>query len=855
MLPHSLHGSLTMASLSDIVFTPALGTTLAIPPGSPTACLYAASPRPVELIVKLENGTTTRLEQTSIPSVGGLLTYKASLPTSNLPARIKVHSADGTPFPGPDSLTVTGTASSHRRADCNFSSSITLSASEDAKSTLLDWLDESAWQGWAWQRMRPAWIEANFVPSMNVLAPDRLTHCLLLRPSDSDEGRNHAPDEVLAVFAASSRDAFVTLTGPRDQERPGVYARVRRVGASDTDVRVHVTGRLTASAGEKTAIRGAVQLARQKYGLPPASFDVASATSPFDRLGFCTWSSIGEDVPLTKANMSDLVRRLKKDAAAVPVGSLVIDDGWQDIRHGLNGHPKARGLWEFDTWEGMGCSLAELVALVKSELPSVKDVGVWMTLAGYWNSIAPGSPLEKRYGMKRYAIERSNVPGQRWPASGFDNQQSGTIADPEGRFYLLPPPERAAEFWKDYFGACAAAGVDFVKVDNQAYGSFLAGVEGGRAFVALWDAMFAAANETFGPNRVIHCMAHYERTFSGDIGLGIPSGNQKIIVRNSDDFGLKRPNIHRDHVHYNLYNAMLLEQLACVPDADMFMTHAQWPAYHAVLRAFFARGPILLADPPGTWDVDVVQKLIGMNTEGGWELVRATETARPLARNVWERALDGGHGPSIKAASSFGAHGASIVLWSSRADALHGTADILFEGDIVDALGETYQHPSTSENYALWLGDAGKAIPITLSREHVPAHATTLSDPLVTVSLPPETVEVITVVPFWRVGSQEIAVVGLVDKYAGLAAVTETREKGDKLVTEVNLAGVLGFILGPNRGSARTKIEVDGKAVEFSEEHVGLESSGPYLLKVDLSKIEPEDGKTVWTLEIGEATS
>ena len=835
-----------MASLGDIVFTPALGTSLAVPEDSPAGYLYAVSPRSVEILVKWEDGTTADLEPINTPSVGGLLTYRATLPTSRLPARVTVETADGTAIPGPNTLNLTVTTCGDKPAHKDFNTTITLTASEDNRSITLDWLDGAEWQGWAWQRMRPTWIDANFVPSLAELTPDKNTHCLLLRPSETEEGRKRNHSEVLAVFAASSRDAFVTLSGPRGDEQPGVYARVRRVGSPGSEVKVHVTGRLTTHLGETTAIRDAVQHARVQYGLAPAEFQPAPGVSPFDRLGFCTWSSIGENVLLTKENMGDLISRLKKDAVHVPLGSFIIDDGWQDIRHGLNGHPDARGLWGFDAYEGMGCSLKDLVTLIKTELPSVKEVGVWMTLAGYWNSIAPGSPLAEKYGAKRYNINRSNIPGQYWPEGGFDNQQSGTIADAEGQFWVLPPPERLGEFWKDYFGACRAAGVDFVKVDNQAYGGFLEGVGGGQEFVAMWDAMFTAANETFGLNRVIHCMAHYERTFSGDIGLGIPSNNQKIIVRNSDDFGLDRPNIHRDHIHLNLYNAMLLDQLACVPDPDMFMTSAQWPEYHAALRAFFALGPILLADKPGTWNVDVVRKLIGKNTSGEWEVVRAKQTARPLARNVWERTLDDGHGPSIKASSSFGNHGASIVLWSSRAQALHSSADVLFERDILDALGEKHANLSPCAGYVLWVANAGKAIHFTLQKPQGGQYQT----PLVSVALPPEAVEVITVAPFHRVGGEEVATIGLVDKYASLTAVKDVHHVDGKLTVQVKFAGSLGFIVKGCESNTGIEVQVDGNAAKFSRESIGIEDTGLSLVKVDLSKVEPMAGKTTWTVEI-----
>jgi hypothetical protein len=101
--------------------------------------------------------------------------------------------------------------------------------------------------------------------------------------------------------------------------------------------------------------------------------------------------------------MDDLVHKLAK--FNIPVGTFIIDDGWQDIRYGLNGSEKTRGLWSFDTWEHMNSPLSDVVCLIKKTLPTVEDVGVWMTLHGYWNSIAPTSPLAKKYEMRTFKLK------------------------------------------------------------------------------------------------------------------------------------------------------------------------------------------------------------------------------------------------------------------------------------------------------------------------------------------------------------------------------------------------------------------------------------------------------------------
>ncbi|KAK9257567.1 hypothetical protein V1519DRAFT_434240, partial [Lipomyces tetrasporus] len=52
-----------------------------------------------------------------------------------------------------------------------------------------------------------------------------------------------------------------------------------------------------------------------------------------------------------------------------------------------------RGLWGFDIWAGMNASFKDTVSIIKEGLDSVENVGVWMALHPYWNSIASESPL------------------------------------------------------------------------------------------------------------------------------------------------------------------------------------------------------------------------------------------------------------------------------------------------------------------------------------------------------------------------------------------------------------------------------------------------------------------------------
>jgi hypothetical protein len=826
-----------MTSASRIVFTPALGRVVTVPPGAGKVAIYATTPRSAKLEAKFDGGAAS-FEQIHLDSAVDLLTYAVYFDGGKLPEEVSVF-ADGVALAG----TIKFTEQRVRGTDREFLTEIELDEGEDFKSQKLDWLDIHNWEGWAWYRPRDTWIEAHFTTLTN-LSPHTPTHNLLLHPANVNVDSN----SVLAVFPASTQEVFLNLSGARDGESPGVYARARRVKRGGK-IKTHVAGKLTVHQSKVTAIKDAIDIVCAKQGIPgTSSFKKFEGESPFDRLGFCTWSSIGENVPLTLDLMVNLVQLLAKDQ--IPIGTFIIDDGWQDIRYGVNGDEKSRGLWDFGTWEVMNAQLSEVVALVKKTLPTVKDVGVWMTLAGYWNSIAPNSPLAEKYEMRTFKLNRDNVPGIVWPDAGFDGQQSGSINNPEDRTYCLPPPHLAYIFWKDYFSSCAEAGITFAKVDNQAYGSYLDGVEGGEQFVAMWNGMTKAANEVFGENKIIHCMAHYERTFSGDIGMGVPTGGKRIVIRNSDDFGLERPNVHRNHIQYNIFNAMLNSQLCFIPDADMFMTAAQWPEYHAVLRSFF-EGPILLADKPGASDLAIVSRLIGRSPGNIYETVTAPETIRLLARNVWEKFLDAGEGPAIKGAAHFpNSNSASIVLWNSRQDGLYNSSDIIFEGDVIDALNGTQHSVPKDLDVAIWQFATGNALFATVnntggSSEYDPI----FSQPLLSITLVPEAVEILTIAPFHSVGSIKIASLGLIDKYAGLAAVKNSKVIGNKLSTDVVFDGTLGFLISSDMKDLEGNINVtvDGNSQAFS---VVPKGGSLNLVQVDLTEAQACQGKTSWVIEV-----
>jgi hypothetical protein len=336
-------------------------------------------------------------------------------------------------------------------------------------------------------------------------------------------------------------------------------------------------------------------------------------------------------------------------------------------------------------------------------------------------------------------------------------------------------------------------------------------------------------------------MAHYERTFNGDIGLGAVTGGKRIVIRNSDDFGLERPNVHRDHIRHNIYNSLLTSNLCFVPDADMFMTSAQWPDYHATLRAFF-NGPMLLADKPGNYDPEILRKLIGLcPATGRYEVVRTAKPIRPLCRNVWQRFLEDGVGPALKGACYFPNCGsANIVLWNCRADAHDAAVDLILATDLLDALEVRPEHGELG--LAIWSSNASKAMSFTVKNDNA-------ASPVLSNYLPPKSAEILTIAPYHSVGDISVANLGLIDKYAGLAAISESVVIGTRLCTQILYQGVLGFLISRDGNYEKNFwISVNGEQVHFTAVRL---AGKQHLVKVDLNNIANIHMERCYSVQIG----
>ncbi|MDF2923045.1 MAG: hypothetical protein K0R57_1959 [Paenibacillaceae bacterium] len=352
-----------------------------------------------------------------------------------------------------------------------------------------------------------------------------------------------------------------------------------------------------------------------------------------DYLGWCSWDAfyqqVSEENLLAKA---EELRRLE-----LPVRWVMIDDGWSSEREGK--------LMSFAADSGkFPHGLAHTVQALKDRF-GMRWVGVWHTIAGYWEGIHPESPLAA--SLRRYLY-----------------------STPDGS--LIPYPDAAAGFgfWNAWHGLLRRQGIDFVKTDSQAaIGNFLQYERSvGEAASAAHQALEASVALHFSKT-VINCM--------GMATENIWHRPQSAVSRNSDDFMPKKPGGFREHALQNAYNSYFHGSFYW-GDWDMFWSVNHDDLQNAVLRAV-SGGPVYISDALDRTDPAKLLPLVysdGRLLRCDRPAVPAMDclTADPLNGQVPLKLWNYAGGAGILAAFHLGEGGGEIKGSVSSAD-IPGFAD------------------------------------------------------------------------------------------------------------------------------------------------------------------------------------
>ncbi|GAA6033300.1 hypothetical protein JCM8097_006679 [Rhodosporidiobolus ruineniae] len=434
--------------------------------------------------------------------------------------------------------------------------------------------------------------------------------------------------------------------------------------------------------------------------------------------------------------------------------------------------------------EGVCRELVDGVRRIKAR--GIERVGVWMTLLGYWKGISPDGALADVYNLRLTTFQCKSH-------------------DYSYRFYF-PSPADIPTFYRDYFTSLRAAGVDFVKVDDQATIDSIVSQEGpsdvedgeeqedqaepGELKHLILDSMRQAAADIFGAAEeadatavhlsVLHCMAGSPRIWGGDLALlgsGSTSKNGRVLVRNQDDFFPDVPDAQRWNVAHNALGAVLSGALpGFEPDFDMAQAAHPYGKAHLALRAFSA-APLYSTDAPAGGEEEEDERSAGKEKEdegmpGSWtDLLALTKSeprivqARPgtvgtvlggrLAEDVVGR-YDSSSAAAEKPALLVGlpvehARGAHFGAWNCRPGEEHAST-VIDTKDLGDALGAAVELDDSDESVLLFSStspSSGTAEPFVASlplAELATARSRprALAKPVTAVDLPKAGVQVFT---------------------------------------------------------------------------------------------------------------
>lgn len=364
----------------------------------------------------------------------------------------------------------------------------------------------------------------------------------------------------------------------------------------------------------------------------------------------------------------------------------------------------------------------------------------------------------------------------------------------QGHLYL-PVLADLRAYYTDYFTSLHAAGVDFVKVDDQskidAFYEQEVGEEEedgsrpekvGDLRQAMLHEMRAAADRIFGAQEdaVIHCMAGSPRIWGGDLAvLGAKCG--RSIIRNSDDYFPDEVDSHRWHVALNSVMTVLTTALRLVPDLDMAQAEHPYAGLHLPFRAFSSA-------PVYATDVDSLQrwnKLVATTREGVRVLQNraAAVNGAMLEGRLWDDVIGQDEKQNTPAALKVGlpvpsAHGAHLGVWNcSNAESVSTVVDA---SDAAAALGRTISSlPDAARSMLLYDADATFAREVQLADlERSAAQPQCFAPPLVAVQVGQKESKIFSLVPIFAVDGgnsapSTVACLGLLGKVAGLAAVRQ----------------------------------------------------------------------------------
>lgn len=707
----------------------------------------------------------------------------------------------------------------------------------------------------------------------------------------------HKRDTMYKSFHGSE-DGLVSVFYPVNAAliRTGTFLVAKPLGDNDGH-RSFVVGSTGPLRDLNLLIRACVQCTRELSDIYPsfphddAAKHIPSALDGSGGLGICTWEALGagKDRPL----LSTIDALLCRWSSVIHMAqtSLLLDDGWQNV---LQDSSNSRRLLSFDmdhslldnflpttsSHEDTSSTLCKFISFLQEKYPFIQYYGVWMTLAGYWHGLCP-DPSQSQLAEKYGPLVRATLP--------FCHA-----------YWYIPNPWKIQNYFDDYFKSLKTAGISFIKVDDQAdweYFSNLEVFDEGQwqtldmtpksLFKLAWQGMLRAARRYFGESGVLHSMA-LGRYFLN----GLMSPNNLITgdlqyVRTSDDVFPNVPQAHTWHIYQNALELWLTNAISeVIPDADMVTTSmateqltCDWAEYHVAFRTHFSSTTIWLSDPLyapiQTHLLDLLLAKLKNKDTGSVGHLRPVQLSKawitsPLTSCIFLDLTSADHGPGLKIAST-----ELVCLTETPLKSLlsvwnvhtkdSSAIDFISLSDIGRTLPIEFVSLDPKTLFFIYSALSHRlhwrtSTEIQQELEFGPA----VSVPVIPIFLPPagwDSFRIIEAYPLDTLdeysASPWIACVGLVDKLAGLVALTgmdcdinyDGRTKSTAVHAHLSHAGQCGFVLQLPRSEDTENeftmergtvyidmVAVDRDCVSVTRFEQKQSNTNEYMLKVDMLK-------------------
>lgn len=343
-----------------------------------------------------------------------------------------------------------------------------------------------------------------------------------------------------------------------------------------------------------------------------------------DKFGWCTWDAFY--LKVHPQGVWEGVQGLVDGGC--PPGLVLIDDGWQSIRHDDDPISDQEGMNRTAAGEQMPCRLIKFqenykfrdyvspkssgptaltkgmgafVRDLKDEFKSVDYVYVWHALCGYWGGLRPKVPC----------LPESNVIAPKLSPGLKLTMEDLAVDKIVNNGVGLVPPEKVDQLYEGLHSHLESVGIDGVKVDVIHLLEMLCEEYGGRVELAkaYYKALTDSIKKHFKGNGVIASMEH-----CNDFML---LGTEAIALgRVGDDFWCTDPSgdpngtfwLQGCHMVHCAYNSLWMGNFIH-PDWDMFQSTHPCAEFHAASRAI-SGGPIYVSDAVGKHNFQLLKSLV-----------------------------------------------------------------------------------------------------------------------------------------------------------------------------------------------------------------------------------------------------